>query len=111
MGGNSKVLTFVTISPANYNLGETICSLNFASRCRSTELGQAKRQTATANSGGGSGERSGGSEEKAEKTSSEKTEKSTGELSAAKQLLEKRRSTTNLHSSASTSNLGASLKK
>eukprot|EP01039_Chlorochromonas_danica_P008825 gene8825-9728_t len=45
LGGNSKVLTFVNISPASYNLGETICSLNFASRCRATELGQAKRQT------------------------------------------------------------------
>lgn len=53
LGGNSKVLTFVNISPAIYNLGETICSLNFASRCRSTELGQAKRQTGTASSGGG----------------------------------------------------------
>jgi hypothetical protein len=42
------VLTFVNISPAVYNLGETVCSLNFASRCRSTELGQAKKQTAAA---------------------------------------------------------------
>jgi kinesin family protein C2/C3 len=48
LGGNSKVLTFVNISPAVYNLGETVCSLNFASRCRSTELGQAKKQTAAA---------------------------------------------------------------
>lgn len=48
LGGNSKVMTFVNISPAAYNLGETICSLNFASRCRSTELGQAKKQTGTA---------------------------------------------------------------
>jgi hypothetical protein len=47
LGGNSKVLTFVNISPASYNLGETICSLNFASRCRSTELGQAKKQQAS----------------------------------------------------------------
>ena len=39
------MLTFVNISPAVYNLGETVCSLNFASRCRSTELGQAKKQT------------------------------------------------------------------
>lgn len=39
------MLTFVNISPAVYNLAETVCSLNFASRCRSTELGQAKRQT------------------------------------------------------------------
>lgn len=36
---------FVNISPAAYNLGETLCSLNFASRCRSVELGQAKKQS------------------------------------------------------------------
>jgi kinesin family protein C2/C3 len=48
LGGNSKVLTFVNISPAVYNLGETVCSLNFATRCRSTELGQAKKQTGSA---------------------------------------------------------------
>jgi kinesin family protein C2/C3 len=48
LGGNSKVLTFVNISPAVYNLGETVCSLNFATRCRSTELGQAKKQTGPA---------------------------------------------------------------
>ena len=45
LGGNSKCLMFVNISPAVYNLGETICSLNFASRCRNTELGQAKKQS------------------------------------------------------------------
>jgi kinesin family protein C2/C3 len=42
---------FVNISPANYNLGETLCSLNFASRCRSTELGQAKKQVGNADEG------------------------------------------------------------
>ena len=46
------MLTFVNISPAIYNLGETVCSLNFATRCRSTELGQAKKQTGPAGSGG-----------------------------------------------------------
>jgi kinesin family protein C2/C3 len=45
LGGNSKVMMFVNISPAIYNLGETVCSLNFASRCRSVELGQAKKQS------------------------------------------------------------------
>jgi kinesin family protein C2/C3 len=46
LGGNSKVLMFVNVSPAVYNLGETLCSLNFATRCRNVELGQAKRQIA-----------------------------------------------------------------
>ena len=44
LGGNSKVMMVVTISPASYNVGETICSLNFASRCRLTELGRAVKQ-------------------------------------------------------------------
>ena len=47
------MLTFVNISPAVYNLGETVCSLNFATRCRTTELGQAKKQTAGPGSGSG----------------------------------------------------------
>ena len=37
------MLMFVNISPAHYNVGETVCSLNFASRCKSVELGQAKK--------------------------------------------------------------------
>lgn len=40
LGGNSKVFMFVNISPAAYNSGETICSLNFAGRCRNVQLGQ-----------------------------------------------------------------------
>ena len=43
LGGNSKVCMCVNISPAVYNISETVCSLNFASRCRSVELGQAKK--------------------------------------------------------------------
>ena len=34
---------FVNISPANYNIGETLCSLNFATRCRNIELGMARK--------------------------------------------------------------------
>ena len=43
LGGNSKVVMMVNISPAVYNEGETVCSLNFASRCRNVELGQARK--------------------------------------------------------------------
>ncbi|RYG63317.1 hypothetical protein EON64_16160, partial [archaeon] len=60
LGGNSKVCTIVTVSPSSYNMGETVCSLNFATRCRATELGQAKRQITAAGAGavgtGGGGE-------------------------------------------------------
>ena len=52
LGGNSKVLMFVNISPAIYNVSETLCSLNFATRCRNVELGQAKKQLTSALSSG-----------------------------------------------------------
>lgn len=35
---------FVQISPNERDLGETICSLNFASRVRGVELGPVKKQ-------------------------------------------------------------------
>ncbi|XP_054812226.1 kinesin-like protein KIN-14Q isoform X1 [Prosopis cineraria] len=44
LGGDSKTLMFVQISPTENDLSETICSLNFASRVRGIELGPAKRQ-------------------------------------------------------------------
>ncbi|KAI9086913.1 hypothetical protein K1719_031074 [Acacia pycnantha] len=44
LGGDSKALMFVQISPNENDLSETICSLNFASRVRGIELGPAKRQ-------------------------------------------------------------------
>lgn len=34
---------FCNISPAAYNSLETICSLNFAGRCRNVQLGQSKK--------------------------------------------------------------------
>ncbi|KAL6568936.1 Kinesin-like protein KIN-14R [Orobanche hederae] len=44
LGGDSKTLMFVQISPNEKDLSETICSLNFASRVRGIELGPAKKQ-------------------------------------------------------------------
>ncbi len=43
-GGDSKTLMFVQISPNDGDVGETLCSLNFASRVRGVELGPARKQ-------------------------------------------------------------------
>ncbi|KAL7680783.1 putative kinesin-like protein [Plasmopara halstedii] len=53
LSGNSKVLMFVNVSPVQWNAWETLCSLNFASRCRSVALGQAKAMTATSGASNG----------------------------------------------------------
>jgi hypothetical protein len=46
-GGDSKTLMFVQISPYEGDVGETLCSLNFASRVRGIELGPARKQLDT----------------------------------------------------------------
>ncbi|KAI3896156.1 hypothetical protein MKX03_000276 [Papaver bracteatum] len=48
LGGDSKTLMFVQISPSENDLGETLSSLNFATRVRGVELGPAKKQVDTA---------------------------------------------------------------
>ncbi|XP_057962155.1 kinesin-like protein KIN-14R [Malania oleifera] len=47
LGGESKTLMFVQISPSDKDLGETLSSLNFATRVRGIELGPAKKQIDT----------------------------------------------------------------
>ncbi|KVH93162.1 Kinesin-like protein KIFC3 [Cynara cardunculus var. scolymus] len=44
LGGDSKTLMFLQISPNENDLSESLCSLNFASRVRGIELGPAKKQ-------------------------------------------------------------------
>ena len=43
LGGDSKTCVFVNISPSEYNLSESICSLNFGRNIRKIELGPAKK--------------------------------------------------------------------
>jgi kinesin family protein C2/C3 len=45
LGGDSKTLMIVQCSPARGSVTETLSSLNFGSRARNVELGQAKRNT------------------------------------------------------------------
>lgn len=46
-GGDSKTLMFVQISPSDQDVGETLSSLNFATRVRGVELGPVKKQIDT----------------------------------------------------------------
>ncbi|KAJ4772659.1 Kinesin-like protein [Rhynchospora pubera] len=50
LGGDCKTLMFVQISPSSADLGETTCSLNFATRVRGIEQGPARKQTDPAES-------------------------------------------------------------
>ncbi|XP_022751140.1 kinesin-like protein KIN-14R isoform X1 [Durio zibethinus] len=47
LGGDSKTLMFVQISPSERDLSETLSSLNFATRVRGVDLGPVKRQVDT----------------------------------------------------------------
>lgn len=43
LGGNSKALMFVNVSPAMEHVQETVCSLQFAARVKKVELGEVKK--------------------------------------------------------------------
>ena len=46
LSGDSKTLMICQVGPAEYNVGETMCTLNFAARVRSVELGPPKKNSA-----------------------------------------------------------------
>lgn len=48
VGGDSKTLMFVQISPSDQDSSETLSSLNFATRVRGVELGPVRKQIDTA---------------------------------------------------------------
>ncbi|OQS07359.1 kinesin [Thraustotheca clavata] len=47
LGGDSKTLMVACSSPVDYNAEETFCTLNFAARTRSVEMGKASKNVAT----------------------------------------------------------------
>lgn len=48
LGGDSKTLMVACASPVDYNCEETFCTLNFAARTRSVEMGKATKNVAQA---------------------------------------------------------------
>ena len=56
LGGHSKCLMMVNVSPAAADVDETLCSLLFASRVRATELGTASKNVSSAPSASASSE-------------------------------------------------------
>jgi hypothetical protein len=53
LGGNSKCVLIVNVSPAAENVSESKCSLEFASRARKVELGRARANVVSVAGGGG----------------------------------------------------------
>ena len=47
LGGGAKLVMVVTVAPEAGSAGQSLCSLQFASRVRGMTLGQAKRNIST----------------------------------------------------------------
>jgi len=47
LSANSKMIMFLNINPIRESSDESLCSINFASRCRQVQLGQAKKMAQT----------------------------------------------------------------